>query len=117
MMSNLNRCALSAVVFFILPLYPGPSLAKAQGTDCSVDTVDCAAHEAGYEWADLNSVDRVDDCSGNSDSFIEGCQAYVAENQSDQNETNAPVSDETKKEEEGGSIQESPAKDATDQPD
>jgi hypothetical protein len=115
----MNRCALSAAILFILPLYPVLSLANAQGpqgADCTVDTVDCAAHEAGYEWASLNSVDSVDGCSGNSDSFIEGCQAYVAENQSDQDETSAP-SDETKKEEEGGSIQEGPVKDATDQPD
>jgi hypothetical protein len=120
MVSNMNRCALSAVILFILPLYPILSPANAQvpqGADCTVDTVDCAAHEAGYEWANLNNVDSVDDCSGNSNSFIEGCQAYVAENQSDQDETNAPVSDETKKEKEDESIQEGPAKDAADQPD
>ena len=116
----MNRYALSAVILFIMPLGPVLSLANAQelqGADCTDDTVDCVAHEAGYEWADLNNVDSVDDCSGNSDSFIEGCQAYVAENQSDRDETSAPVSDESKKEGEGGSIQESPAKDATDQPD
>jgi hypothetical protein len=116
----MNRCALSAVILFILPLYSVLSLANAQGSQdagCTPDTVDCAAHTAGYEWASLNNVDSVDDCSGNSDSFIEGCQAYVAENRSNQDETSAPVSDESKKGEEGWSIQETPAKDATDQPD
>ena len=116
----MNRYVLSAVILFILPLSPVLSLANAQGpqgADCTVDTVDCAAHVAGYEWANLNNVDSVDDCTGNSDSFIQGCQAYVAENQSDQDETSAPAPDETKKEEAGGSIQESQAKDATDQPD
>lgn len=116
----MNRYAMLALIVFIIPVGPVSSRANAQELQeagCTGDTVACAAHEAGYEWATLNNVDSVDDCSGNSDSFIEGCQAYVAENQSDQDETSAPVSDETKKEEEGGSTQESPAKDATDQPD
>ncbi len=116
----MKRCALSAGILFILPLSAVSSLSNAQGfqgADCTVDTVDCAAHEAGYEWASLNSVDSVDDCSGNSDSFIEGCQAYVAENQSDQDENSPPVSDESKKEEEGRLIEESPARAPADQPD
>jgi hypothetical protein len=112
------NCYSPSATLFIISLSFGLSFANAQGSqggDCTVDTVDCAAHEAGYEWASLNSVDSVDDCSGKSDSFVEGCQAYVAENQSDQGQTNAPISDETKKEEEGGLIQESPARDASDQ--
>ena len=112
----MNRYILSAILI-IMPLSPGLSLATArglQGADCTFDTVDCSSYETGYEWADLNNIESVGDCSGNSDSFIEGCHAYVEENQSDQNETSASVSDETKKEEKGG---ESPAKDATDQPD
>lgn len=47
------------------------------GYDC---TEDCSGHEAGYEWAEENDIDDVDDCSGNSNSFIEGCQSYVEEN-------------------------------------
>lgn len=43
-------------------------------------TEDCSGHEAGYEWAEENSVEDVDDCGGNSDSFIEGCYSYVEEN-------------------------------------
>jgi hypothetical protein len=113
----MNRYALLALIVFIGPVSPRANAQELREAGCTVDTVECAAHEAGYEWASLNNVDSVDDCSGNSDSFIEGCQAYVVEKQSDQDETSAPVSDETKKEEEGGSTQESPAKDATDQPD
>jgi hypothetical protein len=118
--SNMNRHALLALIVFIItigPISPSANAQELREAGCTVDTVDCAAHEAGYEWASLNNVDSVDDCPGNSDSFIEGCQAYVAENQSDQGETSAPVPDETKKEEEGGSTQESPAKNATDEPD
>jgi len=44
------------------------------GYDC---TEDCSGHEAGYEWAEDNDIDDIYDCDGNSQSFIEGCEAYV----------------------------------------
>lgn len=44
-------------------------------------TDDCSGHEAGYNWAEENGIDDPDDCGGNSDSFIEGCQAYAEEQQ------------------------------------
>ncbi|MCX6740326.1 MAG: hypothetical protein NTZ49_03805 [Candidatus Parcubacteria bacterium] len=47
------------------------------GYEC---TDDCSGHEAGYDWAEEKGIDDVDDCSGKSQSFIEGCQAYVEEN-------------------------------------
>lgn len=40
-------------------------------------TDDCSGHEAGYQWADDNDVTDPDDCGGNSQSFIEGCQAHA----------------------------------------
>ena len=40
-------------------------------------TEDCSGHEAGYEWASNNDIYDQDDCSGNSQSFIEGCWQYV----------------------------------------
>ena len=43
-------------------------------------TVDCSGHEAGYAWAERNSIDDKDDCTGKSRSFIEGCESYVDEN-------------------------------------
>lgn len=43
-------------------------------------TVDCSGHQAGYDWAESNSIDDEDDCTGNSQSFIEGCKEYVEEN-------------------------------------
>ena len=45
-------------------------------------TGDCSGHEAGYNWAEENGVNNPDDCGGNSDSFIEGCQTYAEEQQS-----------------------------------
>nr|NTI33097.1 hypothetical protein [Rhizobium rhizogenes] len=44
------------------------------GSDC---TDDCSGHKAGYEWAEQNDVKDSSECSGNSTSFEEGCQAYV----------------------------------------
>src|ERR1035438_6438518 len=46
------------------------------GYDC---TVDCSGHEAGYQWAEEHDITDPSDCSGNSQSFIEGCQAYAEE--------------------------------------
>jgi hypothetical protein len=52
----------------------GPYAAEHGISDC---TEDCSGHEAGYAWAERNGIDEEDDCTGNSDSFIEGCKAYV----------------------------------------
>jgi hypothetical protein len=42
-------------------------------------THDCSGHAAGYRWAQKKLIDDEDDCQGNSQSFIEGCLAYVEE--------------------------------------
>lgn len=47
------------------------------GYEC---TEDCSGHEAGYNWAENNDISDIYDCSGNSQSFNEGCQTYVEEN-------------------------------------
>jgi hypothetical protein len=52
----------------------GPSFA---GYDC---TEDCSGHQAGYDWAEDKGIEDEDVCdnlSTNSDSFKEGCKAYV----------------------------------------
>lgn len=41
---------------------------------------DCSAHEAGYEWAEQHGVDDESNCNTPSQSFNEGCAAYVEEN-------------------------------------
>jgi hypothetical protein len=48
--------------------------------DC---TTDCSGHQAGYDWAEENDLDDPDDCGGNSQSFIEGCEEYAEENSDD----------------------------------
>lgn len=46
-------------------------------------TDDCSGHEAGYEWAEEHGItqDDVDGYSGNSNSFMEGMQSYVDDNE------------------------------------
>lgn len=38
-------------------------------------------HQAGHDWAEEHDIEDPDDCGGNSDSFIEGCQEYAEERQ------------------------------------
>jgi hypothetical protein len=47
------------------------------GYEC---TDDCSGHEAGYQWAEDNGIVDENDCGGNSNSFVEGCYAYVENN-------------------------------------
>lgn len=61
-----------------IPVIPDTSIPTFMGYNC---TVDCSGHEAGYEWAEENEITDPDECDGNSDSFIEGCQAYAEEQQ------------------------------------
>lgn len=49
-------------------------------------TYDCSGHDAGYEWASDKGIDDPDDCGGNSQSFIEGCEAYAEEQQQEESE-------------------------------
>ena len=60
--------------------YPVPSSRPNLQFGNYVCTVDCSGHQAGYDWAENNSIDDEDDCTGNSQSFIEGCKQYVEEN-------------------------------------
>lgn len=45
-------------------------------------------HQAGYDWAEDNNIYDTSDCDGNSNSFNEGCEEYVneQEEQSRENE-------------------------------
>jgi hypothetical protein len=73
------------LISLILALFMlSPSLLKAKtfmGYQC---TDDCSGHEAGYNWARDNEIDDTDDCDGKSESFNEGCVAYVEENEESQ---------------------------------
>lgn len=54
-------------------------IAGFRGYSCRSD---CSGHRAGYDWARRRGVSRQSACSGNSQSFIEGCWAWVNEMES-----------------------------------
>lgn len=45
--------------------------------DTSTCTQDCSGNDAGFEWARGNDITDESECSGNSQSFIEGCEEYA----------------------------------------
>jgi hypothetical protein len=49
-------------------------------------TDDCSGHEAGYEWALKKDIRDPDECSGMSQSFVEGCQAFAEEQENEKDE-------------------------------
>jgi hypothetical protein len=46
--------------------------------DTSTCTEDCSGHDAGYDWARDHDVTDPSDCSGRSQSFVEGCETYAS---------------------------------------
>lgn len=55
---------------------PASRTFRHSGFACSSD---CSGHQAGYDWAQRRSITSPADCSGNSQSFIEGCLTFVNE--------------------------------------
>ena len=79
-------CCLAAILFLI----PSAEADSFHGYTC---TQDCSGHKAGYEWAEKKGIADEDDCGGSSQSFAEGCQAYVEESASE-GDTDQAASDE-----------------------
>ena len=50
---------------------------SVEDTGDYVCTDDCSGHEAGFSWGQENDLTDASECSGNSQSFIEGCEAFV----------------------------------------
>jgi hypothetical protein len=59
-------------------------------------TDNCSGHEAGFAWAQSNDVTDSSECGGNSNSFIEGCEAFTEqrEQQAQDNAQDAASQDE-----------------------
>lgn len=60
----------------VTALLPLAFAATFHGYDCKTD---CSGHEAGYVWAAKHMYDDPAQCRGKSQSFIEGCQAWIEE--------------------------------------
>ena len=68
-----------------------PHTVKAQQSFYGyVCTDDCSGHEAGYNWAAENGVTDPTQCGGNSQSFIEGCEAFAIQNDDLNSDEDAP---------------------------
>jgi hypothetical protein len=80
----------------VVALIFSSALAQAQTFKGYTCTEDCSGHEAGYEWAESKGVTDESDCNGNSNSFNEGCQAWVEENEP----SSSPNADQSGEEEE-----------------
>jgi hypothetical protein len=75
MRAYITIVALSALAMFALAYTARTPDRAYAGFTC---TVDCSGYEAGYGWAEQNSIDDEDYCpDGDSESFHEGCIAYV----------------------------------------
>ena len=55
----------------------GTTYSDQRGTGAC--TSDCGGHNAGWAWAEENGVTDPGECGGNSQSFIEGCEAFAEE--------------------------------------
>jgi len=73
-------------ILLVLPLVAIGEAAAQQYFNGDICTDDCSGHQAGYDWAEQNGIDDPDDCGGNSQSFIEGCESYAEENGSSADE-------------------------------
>lgn len=49
-------------------------------------TEDCSGHEAGFAWAQDHDFTDPSDCGGNSQSFVEGCEAFAEARQAQADE-------------------------------
>lgn len=56
--------------------------------------MDCSGHEAGYDWAIENGISDESQCSGNSNSFIEGSMAAAEEATETQEDEDTSEDDE-----------------------
>lgn len=93
---SILRISLLSVVL-VIGLSSFASAQTFHGDDC---TEDCSGHEAGYNWAERNDINDQSDCSTASQSFNEGCQAYVEE-QSDVSSTGSDDEDQQDQDQDG----------------
>lgn len=90
------NCHMGRFLLVVAALSFSSALTQAQTFKGYPCTEDCSGHEAGYEWAERKGVTDESDCDGKSNSFNEGCQAWVEENEP----SSSPDEDQSGEEEE-----------------
>ena len=79
--SRLHTWLAPLALAFFMALLPKEATARDfYGYYC---TDDCSGHQAGWNWAERNGIEDEGDCGGRSQSFIQGCWAYVEQNYGD----------------------------------
>ena len=63
------------VIGFYRPQSPRPTATPTPSTYACRS--DCSGHRAGYDWARNRGISDANQCTGNSQSFIEGCRAFT----------------------------------------
>jgi hypothetical protein len=61
----------------VVPAEPRPMPQIAEYFNGYACKSDCSGYKAGYVWAEDNEIEDQDGCEGKSQSFIDGCMAYV----------------------------------------
>lgn len=84
----MTQLPLTVIIGITLTVPSAMAQLEFHGYPC---TEDCSGHEAGYEWAADKGIADPDDCGGNSQSFIEGCQAYAEEQQEESADESEPA--------------------------
>lgn len=74
------RKAIVAPCIFICFALAGCGNNEFKGYACKEN---CEGHTAGYDWANKNNIDKEQDCLSSSQSFQEGCFAFVQEKKGD----------------------------------
>jgi len=69
-----NICISILLIFISTQSCTADSELTFKGYKC---TQDCSGHKAGYKWAKKKGIKNPGDCTGKSQSFIEGCWAYA----------------------------------------
>lgn len=73
------------LAFFIVIVSGGVNAGEFRGFQCKSD---CSGHKSGFAWAEKKGIRLAERCTGGSQSFREGCLAFVAE-KAEQAETDA----------------------------
>ena len=72
---------ITLIILATLSLFSVSASAQSELTFKGYDCLsDCSDHKAGFVWAEENTITDISACTGNAQSFIQGCQAWVEEN-------------------------------------
>ena len=72
----MRRATIGLIVAWGLLSGSGAQAQSFHGYPCEGD---CSSNQAGYNWAEQNGVTDPSSCGGDSQGFVDGCQAWAEE--------------------------------------